>query len=76
MNYQITLILFYTCGLSIVVSHVMVPLPYRFPLGFLHRYDNLTILCKVLFQIGEGYPAIHRGERASCSRGGGQSDDS
>ncbi len=29
-----TLTLFYTRGLEIVVSHVMVPLPYRFSLGF------------------------------------------
>jgi hypothetical protein len=28
------LTLFYTRGLEIVVSHVMVPLPYRFSLGF------------------------------------------
>jgi hypothetical protein len=30
----LSLTLFYTCGLGIVVSHVMVPLPYRFSLGF------------------------------------------
>jgi hypothetical protein len=28
------LTLFYTCGLGIVVSHVMVPLPYRISLCF------------------------------------------
>jgi hypothetical protein len=38
------LTLFYTRGLGTVVSHVMVPQPYRFPFDFLHRYGNLTIL--------------------------------
>ncbi len=33
-NPPTTLTLFYTRGLEIVVSHVMVPLPYRFSLGF------------------------------------------
>jgi hypothetical protein len=31
---RLTLTLFYTRGLGIVVSHVMVPLPYRLSLGF------------------------------------------
>jgi hypothetical protein len=38
------LTLFYTAGLVIVVLHVMVPQPYKFPLIFLHRHGNLTIL--------------------------------
>jgi hypothetical protein len=29
---------------EIAVLHVMVPQPHRFPLAFLHRYGNLTIL--------------------------------
>jgi hypothetical protein len=43
MGRQVTLTLFYTCGLEIVVSHVMVLQPYRFSLC-LPRYGNLTIL--------------------------------
>jgi hypothetical protein len=31
---SLVLTLFYTRGLEIVVSHVMVPLPYRVSLGF------------------------------------------
>jgi hypothetical protein len=38
------LTLSYTRGLEIVVLHVMVPQPYRFPLSFSHRYGNFTIL--------------------------------
>ncbi len=71
----LSLTLFYTRGLEIVVSHVMVPLPYRFSLGFLHRYGNLTILkfsfkwVKVMLPYtgGGGLPVVG---------GGGQSDDS
>jgi hypothetical protein len=71
----IVLTLFETRGLEIVVSHVMVPLPYRFSLGFLHSYGNLTILkfsfkwVKVMLPYtggGGGLPVV----------GGGQPDDS
>ncbi len=34
--YNQILTLFYTRGLEIVVSHMMVPLPYRFSLGFFY----------------------------------------
>jgi hypothetical protein len=40
----LVLTLFYTRGLGIVVLHVMVPKPYRFPLCFFfNRYGNLTL---------------------------------
>ncbi len=66
------LILFYTCGLGIVVLHVMVLQPHRFSLRFLTYlwWFNHT---RVLFQTGEGYAAI---QRAACSGGWGQSDES
>ncbi len=39
-----SLTLFYTRGLGIVVSHVMVAYHTGFPIDFLHRYGYVTIL--------------------------------
>jgi hypothetical protein len=68
-NLILTLNLFYTCGLGIVVLHVMVPQPYSFPLDFLHRYGNFTILkfsfkwVKVMqpYTVGGGLPVVGGG---------------
>jgi hypothetical protein len=66
------LTLFYTRGLGTVVSQVMVPQPYRFfPLIFLHRYGNLTLLkfsfkwVKVMLPYTEegGLPVVGGGGR-------------
>ena len=64
-----SLTLFYTRGLGIVVLHVMVPEPYRFPLCFLNRYGNLTIqefsfkCVKVMlpYLVGGGLPVVGGG---------------
>ncbi len=54
----------------------MVPLPYRFS-QFIFYIDILQFNhTKVLFQMGEGYAAIHRGGGLPVVGGGGKSDDS
>jgi hypothetical protein len=64
-----SLTLFYTHGSGIVVSHVMVPLPYGFPFDFLPRYGNLTILKFSFKWVKVMLPCT--GGRAACSGGWG-----
>ncbi len=69
-----SLTLFYTRGLGKVVLYVMVPQPCRFSLRYFTKVWQFNHT-KVIFQMGEGYAAIHRGGGLPVV-GLGKSDDS